>query len=264
MGYLNIRSEDDVIATSIVDSISTDYSQGVQEAALFPFLHLSRELRDVVYKQIFPRAKIIHVTEGHRHNCEVVCSFRPSMVIEDCKVDWPEIHRWSPHATNLMRSCRLVHDEIQAMIFKTNTFILTQGGQDYPSKFKVQPYYNHTFWFHRMPHTTKNMVKKLHVHHDKPYFPQSMTSIAKGLAHFSNIEIMIGDLSGRYHDEDLTNLEALCRAIIEARSRNWPIVWNDGGDPAVGRMLNIINGHLAISTSITIATFEIETRGASS
>lgn len=75
-----------------------------------------------------------------------------------------------------------------------------------------------------------------------------MTGIAEALAQFSNIEITIGDLSGKFRDVDLRYLENLCRGIIEARSQNRPIVWNDGGDPAVARMLNSINDLLAMST----------------
>ena len=265
MGDPNIKSEDDGIATSMVNSTSAVYSQEVQEAALFPFLHLARELRDVVYEQIFPRAKITHVSEGHRHDCRVVYSFPSSTVIEERKACQPKIYRWSPHATNFMRSCRLVHDEIKAMIFKTNSFVITEGRLDYPMKTKVHPHDNHTFWFRDMPHTTKKMVKNLHVHLDKPYFPQSIKGISEALAHFPNIEITIGDLSESYHDEDLTSLEALCQAVIEARSQNRPIMWNDGGDPTVARMLNGINGRLAMSTLATTATLELGTRkGASS
>ncbi len=256
MGDLNIKSEDDVIAPSMVNAISTNYSQGVPDAALFPFLHLSCALRDIVYEQIFPRAKIIHVTEGHRHNCSGIYTFLPSMVIEHRDVDQPEIYRWSPYATNLMCSCRLVHNEIKAMIFKTNTFIITQGRQDHPLRFKVHPYDNIEFWFDRMPHATKNMVKKLHVHLNDACFHLRFKGIAEALSQFSNIEITIGDLSGKFHDVDLRYLEPLCRGIIEARSQNRPIVWNDGGDTAVTRMLNSINGRLAMSTLATTATLE--------
>jgi hypothetical protein len=112
----------------------------------------------------------------------------------------------------------------------------------------VHPYDNHDFWFDRMPHATKNMVKRLHVHLNKAYFHLSMTGIAEALAQFSNIEITIGDLSGKFRDVDLRYLENLCRGIIEARSQNRPIVWNDGGEPAVARMLNSIIDLLAMST----------------
>jgi len=120
----------------------------------------------------------------------------------------------------------------------------------------VHPYDNHDFWFDRVPHATKNMVKKQRVHLNKAYFHLSGKGIAEALAQFSNIEISIGDLSGEFHDLDLRYLEPICRAIIEARSQNRPILWNDGGDPAVTSMLNSINGRLAISTLATTATLE--------
>lgn len=107
-----------------------------------------------------------------------------------------------------------------------------------------------------MPCATKNMVKKLQFDLKRLCFPQSVDLIAEALAQFSNIDITVEDLSGDFHDVDLRYLEAICRRIIDARSLNRPIVWKDGGDLAVARMLNRITGRLAMSTLATTATLE--------
>ena len=223
MEVTNANSESNDV-TDLVNSASSNRAAGVEIVTGFRFLDFPPELRDIVYEKLFPRAKTIHVTQG--------------CLEPDQNGRWPAAYSWSTDAVNLMRSCRIVHDEIQALIYKTNSFILSPGRIDYPLSRVRYPHYNYFWWFHKMPCTTKNMVKKLHVHLAPPFFPQSTQLVAEGTAQFPELEITVRDLNGPNSSVNCKNLKALCQAIVDTRSQRLPILWNDGGDLVVTTLLS--------------------------
>ena len=194
------------------------------------FLDIALELREIIYGFFFPRAQTIHLTEcvSTKHH-------------KDPKAT---SYLWSKDATNLMLSCRKVHNETTAFVYRTNTFVFTPWALNYHhNRFALHS--NTSLWLSGMRPSTKALVKKLDVYVPRPFLAQSIKTMADGLAYFPEVEITMMPLSTVPVTQQANHrrrFEALCLAVQAARVHVKPISWNDGEDQAVADMFS----HLAL------------------
>lgn len=209
-------------AASALVSLTKGF-RNTPDAASFPFLDLPREIRDLVYHQFFPRAKVIQLTE-------CLATVAP-------EGQGATTYKVQTDGINLMCSCSQVWDETTTMLNGTNTFLLTPGRISYPLVVGRFPHYNSNFWLHVMSDETKVMVKKLQVSFEAPYHALNYFQVAKGLAAFEEIEIHVGLPTEKYRGQEVEQLKVLCAAVVKARSKARSIVWEDGGDGDVRAVL---------------------------
>ena len=214
------------------DFAPKDTAYGDKEAMVPHFFRVSQEVRYIVYECFFPSAATINLTDGY--------SIPAS---ENSKV---ASYAWSKDASNLRLSCCKVYNEIAALFFRTNIFVLTPWEMNFKYH-KLAPHSNTEFWLTAMRPSTKIMVKKLHVYLPIPFLPHRVGKIAEGLAHFPEVEIAVMPLSTTpepKRSEYRRSFETLCQVIEAGRVHTRRILWNDGGDVEVAYMLSSLPGGL--------------------
>ena len=219
-------SEEQVNIGSI--TLSRNSEDTTQAAALHKatsFLGVPIDIRRVIYDQLIPVAKSIHLT----HN--------PETTVFQCSR--PARHRLSQEALNLFVSCRPIYDELVRVLYGTNTFIIMPGEQNYNSTMMPYPHSTNNLWLSHLRLTTRQNVKRFRVFLGSSV-QADVEKIANGLTGFPEVEITVQPPSAFKMPIRLRQraiLERICREIHEARVNAGRTIWHDGGSSEVALML---------------------------
>jgi len=201
-------------------------THGAKDRTSCPFLGVNVDIRCGIYELFNPFVnKTIHLT------------YSPKTTIFENS--WPAHYKLSKDMSNLLASCRKVHEELTGLIYGANTFVFMPGQQNYNSARMPDPCSMTEIWFPHLCPNTRQQFRKLRIFLDFS-LQAGLNNIADLLADFPDVEITVHAPSAfkePIRQSQCATLKRTCRAIYDARTNAYRTAWHDAGSTDVARML---------------------------